>query len=421
MIPREILEIVPKFDGDDKQLNLFLRKAQYVIERFRLEENPAQDIYVFHTITSRLIGKAACLLSEREDIQTWPVLRTVLRQHFGDPRSEECIAIELENLKIKQGETYTQFCNRIQHVRSTLIAKVNEIDDVAVRNAKVTIYTNTSLNTFLYNLPENMIRVVRLKDCYTLEEALSVVTEEVNFQFQYESKHHSKTASQQPKAPQPILPLYQNNNPNPNFKFGYPQPNSGLQNKFGAPNQGFRPMQYQPQGFRFPQNQAPQGFKFNQGPQGQGFKFGIPNQQTNFKFGIHPQQQGFRPQFNNYYKPQTGFVGNQPQQFRFGIPNAQGQAQRPYEHNDVSMRTVKQHTLTVPQDIDNLFYYNNDLDSAFDDYYEDPYFYCEEPDPTILPIAAEAHVEPENKAADSHSVSENENFQLLASEKRNRK
>lgn len=65
--------------------------------------------------------------------------------------SEECIAIELETLKINSGESYLDFRNRIQHTRSTLIAKVNVIDD------------NMALNVFLYNLPEDLLRIVRLK------------------------------------------------------------------------------------------------------------------------------------------------------------------------------------------------------------------------------------------------------------------
>lgn len=39
----------------------------------------------------------------------------------------------------------------------------------------------TALNVFLYNLPEDMIKFVRLNKYITLESALNIVTEEVNF------------------------------------------------------------------------------------------------------------------------------------------------------------------------------------------------------------------------------------------------
>lgn len=118
-IPKEISCVIPQFDGDQKLLSLFVSKCEYVIARFRGHENPAQDLYVYHTITSKLRGKAAVLISERRDIETWTQLKEALTQHFGDPRSEECIAIELENLKINNGESHTDFCGRIQHVKST--------------------------------------------------------------------------------------------------------------------------------------------------------------------------------------------------------------------------------------------------------------------------------------------------------------
>ncbi|KAG7297468.1 hypothetical protein JYU34_019469 [Plutella xylostella] len=161
LIPGEVLKIIPIFNGDKRILNLFLAKSEYIIERFR--GNEAQDTYIMHAITSRLAGDAAALVSERQDIMHWDNFKELLVQHFGDPRNEECIAIELETLKINPNESYLDFCNRIQSVRSILISKVNRIEDANIKNSKIAIYTNTSLNVFLYNLPENMVRIVRLK------------------------------------------------------------------------------------------------------------------------------------------------------------------------------------------------------------------------------------------------------------------
>lgn len=179
IIPRDLLCLIPKFNGEPGHLNLYIRKSQYILRSFSIQGNAAQNLYVFHAITSRLEGKAASLLSEREDITTWEQLCALLLQHFGDPRSEECIAITLESLKIKPGESYIDFCSRIQLTKSALLSKVNLIVDEGVKAAKMIIYNNSALNVFLYNLPEDMIRIVRLKGCTTLEAALSVVTEEI--------------------------------------------------------------------------------------------------------------------------------------------------------------------------------------------------------------------------------------------------
>lgn len=366
IIPKDLLCLIPKFEGDEGLLNLFLKKAQYVHKAYASAAcPPAQQLYVFHAISSRLVGKAANLLSERDDITNFETLQAILIQHFGDPRSEECIAIELEQLKIKTGESYIEFCHRIQHTRSTLFAKVNLLTDEGVKAAKMIVYNNLSLNVFLFNLPEDLIRIVRLKGCTNLEAALSIVTEEVNFLNQYNAKKQARTGAQMPQRP--ALP--QNNNiPTSNFKFGIP-PTQGNVRPYTMPSQplrhnpqqGFRPnLPFTQQGFRpnLPFNQ-PSGFRFN--PPQQNFKFGMPQNQ-NFKFGI--PQQGYRPQWNNQQP-------RQPQQFKFGIPQQQQPfpftRREPLENTDVSMRTarpLRQNALEVP---DSNEYYTEENNEPSDE------------------------------------------------------
>lgn len=380
-IPKELLCIVPKFDGDEGLLNLFLKKAEYVHSAYvQPTSSPAQKLYVFHSLSSRLSGRAANLLSERNDICAWDRLTEILIQHFGDPRSEECIAIELEQLKIKSGESYIELCHRIQHTRSTLFAKVNLLTDEGVKAAKMIVYNNLALNVFLYNLPEDLIRIVRLKGCTNLESALSIVTEEVNFMIQYNAKNKMRM-NFTPHKPQ--LPFNSMPAATPNFKFGIPQHN---QHRFQIPSQppkfGIPPQQNQPQGFRFNQPTGfrpnlqgqPTGFKFNPQNQNQptGYRFN-PNQQ-NFRFGI--PQQGYRPTFNNnFQRPPLGYT---PQQnFKFGIPNQQFQftKREPVENTDVSMRTArpfKQNTLEVPDMTDNEHpYYIDETPESLPDQYND--------------------------------------------------
>lgn len=341
-IPTEISSIIPKFDGDERLLNLYIKKCEYVINCYKKEDNPAQDLYVFHVVSSKLIGKAAHLISERPDIESWAVLKSVLTQHFGDPRSEECIAIQLETLKINHNESYLDFCNRIQQVKSTLIAKVNLLFDDNVRRSKVTIYDNMAMNVFLFNLPEDLIRIVRLKSCRSLEQALSIVLEEVNFQFQYNSRNKMMRTGLTPKA-QPssasnpyvekfgLKPFY-TTNANPQnqggFRFGVPnqsRPNPLYNSNFGNQTQQFK--------FGVPHSN---GFRPQQ-PQ-QNFKFGIPYNQ-NLRLGSQQAPQGYRPPFGQA-PPRQAF--NQPpsNQFKFGIPQANQNKPSGYLDTDVSMRTA---------------------------------------------------------------------------------
>lgn len=412
IVPREIAELIPKFDGEANLLNIYIRKCEYVIHNFRQSDSSAQELYLFHVITSRLTGKAAFLISEREDICSWQLLKDTLIQHFGDPRSEECVAIEMESLKIKTGESYTDFCKRIQHIRSILISKVNRLDDMLLKESKIIIYNNLSLNVFLYNLPEHLIRIVRLKNPRTLEAALEYVTEEVNFQFQYDSKNNIKRSHQNQ-----LNPSFLNNKlttPQTAFRTAV----NPFQNRFTMPgqiNQGFRPSNNFQNQLRSNNN-----FKFGASAQPNNFRFGIPNQQQNFKFGIPQQNQVRNLQHSNNYQNfnrqanQSGHPTNQ-NQFKFGIP-------RPLNNmpTDVSMRTapqVRQNMTEIPENV----FYNNDLEVDenyhYDNYCETyPNFNYDEPSqmPSEPYFVENSGIEPET-FCENPDLNHDENFCVTAS------
>lgn len=328
-IPKDILELIPVFNGDKRQLNLYLRKCQYVVDRFK--GSVEQNLYVFNAITSRLREGAAALLSEREDIVNWSALKELLIQHFGDPRSEACINIELESLKIKSGESFLDFCNRIQGVRSLLMSKVNTIDNEELKRAKLIIYNNTALNVFLYNLPENMVRIVRLKAPETLEAALSIVLEEVNFLEQYNTRNRlhgtNQTLGNKPLMPsQSKFNFYNSQNAQKSIP-GFTGQGQMLRPVFGyRPQPSLQPQQF---GYKPPQQfgyRPPQQFGYRP-PQHFGYR---PFQPVGFK----PSQQiGYRPPLQFGYRPPQQF-GNKPvQQFQSNVPQVS-------KDQDVSMRTA---------------------------------------------------------------------------------
>ncbi|KAL0820854.1 hypothetical protein ABMA28_005523 [Loxostege sticticalis] len=267
VIPQELVKIIPFFDGDYRHLNLFIRKCEFILAQYPGNEN--QNLYNMHVITSRLTGKAAGLVSEREDINSFAELKQLFNQHFGDPRSEGCIAIQLESLSMRPNEKYLEFCNRIQSIRSNLIAKVNLIEDATLKENKIKIYDNMALNVFLYNLPEDLVRIVRLKVPATLEEALEVVLEEENFHEQYNMRNNKEKRFVKP------------NNFKPNSYFN--------RNNF---QQNSRPIQP-----NLPQGQSPQYFNFNRQPQ---------NQQS---WTPRPNYQQARP--NNYQRNYQQSVSRQ--------------------------------------------------------------------------------------------------------------
>ncbi|XP_045495838.1 uncharacterized protein LOC123694440, partial [Colias croceus] len=334
-----------------------------------------QNIYVLHAITSRLIGDAAALLSEREDINTWPALKELLEQHFGDPRSEDCIKISLESCKIKSGESYLEFCNRIQNIRSLLISKVNLSVDTEMKRAKIAIYNHTALNVFLYNLPESMVRIVRLKSPSTLEQALEIVLEEVNFHEQYQSRNRIHNNTTLPKqTPNVTVPQFLQNNPQQRFNFGIPNvPQNAQQPKFGFKFTSQQPFNKNPQfGYKPPFNKNPQfGYRpsFNQNPQfgyrptfNQNPQFGYRPPQT---FGMKPQHFGQRPPQNNRFESTDVSMRTAPPR-----PQITQQGFRLNEtdiHNDNLLYDNNYYYDYNPYDYTNYEYDENDIYTPTDD------------------------------------------------------
>ncbi|KAL0830147.1 hypothetical protein ABMA28_003604 [Loxostege sticticalis] len=123
VIHQELVKIIPFFVGYYRHLNLFIRKCEFILAQYPGDEN--QNLYNMHVMTRRLTGKAAGLVSVREDINSFAELKQLFNQHFGDP-----------SLSIRPKEKCLDFCSRIQRIRSNLIAKVNLIEDATLKENK---------------------------------------------------------------------------------------------------------------------------------------------------------------------------------------------------------------------------------------------------------------------------------------------
>jgi hypothetical protein len=248
-VPQEFSNLIPTFNGDSRLLPLFIKKSEYILRSY--QGDALQNEYLYHVVTSRLSGEAANLVGERDSISTWEELKELLCQHFGDPRTEDCIAMELESCKIVKGESYLDFCHRLQHIRSVLFSKLfDTIQNDNLRLAKQEIYNYTTFNVFLYNLPPFLVRLVRIRGVNTLEEALKIVLEEQNFQTVYDSKNHMRNNANRSQVSNNlgivqnrITPRATYNNPR---VLSTPAPNSTQNSAFSSPNNSFQQRNQRP-------------------------------------------------------------------------------------------------------------------------------------------------------------------------------
>lgn len=352
VIPPGVLKIIPLFSGETRLLSLFIRKTEYVINLYR--GNEIQNEYLFNAITSRLNGEAANLIGERDSIHTWTDLKQVLQDHFGDPRTEDCLVLELESLRINKGESYLDFCHRIQQLRSMLIAKINEsVEDVGAKLSKQNIYTNISMNVFLFNLPKYLVRLVRLKNVSTLEDALKAVLEEQYFQEVYDQKQSRNPIFNQN--------FQGRNNYHNNFNSqASPSANTSAPNMQRAYNNNFTRNHYSPHNvvqMQTRNNVRNNNFSNNSFPS-----------RNNNRYQNNPFYQN-RQSYNNYNsleQPRTQFQG---QQFADNAQRGSQQVQpTPASGSgcdtDVTMRTASSRRVNYTDYNDNE---NNVLQSTFNE------------------------------------------------------
>lgn len=182
-VSAEMIKFIPEFTGSPRKLGTFIKKCEYILTNYGEDNNVPQMTYLFHLITSRLGGEAADLVGSREHIESWEELRELLALHFGDRRTEDCLAKELEKIRLNRGESYEELFKRIQQTRNDLMAKVSETNANAhMRLSKRAIYDHTAFKVFLSNLPMYLNRWVRMRNVSTLEQALEIVLEDQNYQ-----------------------------------------------------------------------------------------------------------------------------------------------------------------------------------------------------------------------------------------------
>lgn len=179
------LEAVPVYDGEPATLSMFISGGEYLMQfSDRTNRDNPINSYLLRVILSKLTGRAAVLIGNREDANSWPRIKELLLQFFGDQRDENCLLRDLLNLKPERNETPYQFGIRCQDVRSLLLSRIKLYEqDANTRKIKTTLYDQRALDVYLSGLQGNLGLAVRMQKPTTLEKAMALVIEEENFHY----------------------------------------------------------------------------------------------------------------------------------------------------------------------------------------------------------------------------------------------
>lgn len=174
-------ENIPNFNGDKHMLPAFIGACDDLVISFqdRQEVNNPINRAIVRTIISKLRGHASELVSPRDELNSWPLIKEFLHSAFSDRRSEKTLLNDLMTAYLNKNETFAEFGSRLQLLRSLLVAKLNETGDpAAVKQIKIVNYEQLALTTFINNLSKDIRIIVKCKNPQTLETALQIVANE---------------------------------------------------------------------------------------------------------------------------------------------------------------------------------------------------------------------------------------------------
>lgn len=170
-------EIIPKFDGKANALESFIIKVNGYYEKYGNTNDVTLSNYVYCMICNRLTNEANDFVICRPDLQDWPALRQALRNKFGDLTDRKILAYQFKMLKLKSGESLSDFIERIKTMQTQVNVKVT-MDDSLTAGQKIVhkeINEQTAIEVLYNNVPPMLQTILDVKMHTTMAEAANTV------------------------------------------------------------------------------------------------------------------------------------------------------------------------------------------------------------------------------------------------------
>lgn len=208
-----ILNEIPRYEGNPSELSEYTRSVQDIFDQFHQPQDPNAYInkLLLSAARNRLKGPALEVVTG-QTILTWEELRTILIDNFGDQRSELNLVIDLTRLKQNFREHPVDFYNRCRSLVAILNSKISLTNDIQeIKNYRIANAKALALKSFTSGLMEPLGSFLRSRAPATLENALTIVKEELDVRYFQNLQNKPQTSVQQPiKIPQRPHPTFQN-------------------------------------------------------------------------------------------------------------------------------------------------------------------------------------------------------------------
>ncbi|CAI6356301.1 unnamed protein product [Macrosiphum euphorbiae] len=165
-----VIRMVPEFSGGiDEKLVFFINACELVVD---ITPVANQDI-MLRTILNRIKGLAYEVI-KYENITSWDMLKTLLKNTYDKPKNAAYLQIELFSAKQRYKETLIEYVNRlrnlVQAVSEGSTQGKNASDALAVQNN----IREQALLVFLEGISDRIKVMVKSKNPSTLEQAIQI-------------------------------------------------------------------------------------------------------------------------------------------------------------------------------------------------------------------------------------------------------
>ncbi|XP_059062774.1 uncharacterized protein LOC131855514 [Achroia grisella] len=108
-----ITDLMPKYDGNPKRLNFYLREVDNLMGLIHPTAD-AGSLAIVCLIKSRLSGAAIDAIAYEESLNSWPDIKRVLLTRLGEPRNEIQVMQELTRIRRNKNVDAESFGKRIR-------------------------------------------------------------------------------------------------------------------------------------------------------------------------------------------------------------------------------------------------------------------------------------------------------------------
>lgn len=173
-----VAEFLPTFDGANDQLESFINRCDKFYNSYgRTLDNNLSE-FVFNVISSKLKHNVYNFIMCRPDIITWPLLKTALRNHYGDKIDRQTMMREFLQMTKHRHESILDFLERMKLTKSKVEVKIH-IDTVLTAEQKRLLINQNELNALdilAANSDDGLRLILDIRTPATLAEASEVVT-----------------------------------------------------------------------------------------------------------------------------------------------------------------------------------------------------------------------------------------------------